>query len=410
VPGRWGDARLSSVFADAASDRPVVNSAAFDAVRLRLFYRPNYTHIYDLLATRGSGEARGWFKRTYDSATTAWRAVDFDVHSTIDLREAARLFGPAGSNAIAPYEFEQPPRLAARGHLDGPAANSGTVRENVHFEAESPGGFALYGFPLHGVAFTADLVDNDLTLDSVRTEFAGGAVAGKARVSGRGAGRQLSFDATLHQANLSTVIATLENFGAHRKGQLAPAPTAFLERKTDIQIDVALAAEGQLADFFSFHGSGNAQLAGSELGQVRILGLLSDLLRFTSLRFTTAQTNFKIEGPRLSFPEVRLTGRNSAIDAHGTYALDTKTLDFNAKVFPFEESQGLVRGVFGLFLAPLSQFLEVKLTGNIDRPLWSFLYGPSNLLRTMAQPEEATAKTPQSPGSLPPASPPPPTP
>jgi hypothetical protein len=404
VQGRWGEARRSSVFADASSDRPVVNSAAFDAVRLRLFYRPNYTHIYDLFATRGSGEARGWFQRTGDSATTTWRAIDFELHSTIDLREGAKLFGPAGSNVVASYEFEQPPRLDARGHLDGPAATGGAVREKVHFEVNSPGAFAFNGFPLHGLAFTADLVDDDLTLDSIRTEFAGGAVTGKARLSGQGAERQLGVDATLRQANLATAITALENFSAQRKGLPAPARSAFLERKTDIQIDVALSAEGRLNDLFSFHGTGNAQLAGSELGQVPILGLLSELLRFTSLRFTTAQTNFKIEGPRLNFPEVRLTGRNSAIAAHGTYALDTKTLDFNAKVFPFEESQGVFRGVFGLFLAPLSEFLEVKLTGKIDHPLWSFLYGPSNLLRSMAQPEEANAKAPPPPAPTPPAS------
>ena len=410
VQGRWGEARLSSVFADATSDRPVINSAAFDAVHLRLFYRPNYTHIYDLLATRDSGEARGWFKRTYDSEAAAWRAIDFAMHSTIDLREGARLFGPAGANLVAPYDFERPPRLYARGHLDGPAATGGAVRENIHLETDSPGAFALYGFPLRNLAFSADLVDHDLTLDRVRAEFAGSVVEGKARISGPGAERQLGFDATLHQANLAAVITTLEQFGAKRQGLPAPAQSAFLERKTDIQIDVALSAEGRLDDFFSFHGAGNAQLAGSELGQVPMLGLLSELLRFTSLRFTTARANFKIEGPRLNFSEVKVTGRNSAIEAHGAYALDTKTLDFNAKVFPFEESQGLLRGAVGFFLAPLSQFLELKLTGKIDRPAWSFLYGPSNFLRSMAQPAETTEKPSKPDAAPPPASPPSPPP
>ena len=220
----------------------------------------------------------------------------------------------------------------------------------------------------------------------------------------------MTFDGTLHQANLAAAITTLEQFGAQRQGLPVPAPSAWLERKTDIQLDVALSANGRLDDFFSFHGSGNAQLAGSELGQVPMLGLLSELLRFTSLRFTTARANFKIEGPRLNFSEVKVTGRNSAIDAHGAYALDTKTLDFNAKVFPFEESQGPLRGVVGFFLAPLSEFLELKLTGKIDRPAWSFLYGPSNLLRPRVQPSEATEKTSLPPATPPPASPPSPPP
>jgi hypothetical protein len=395
VQGRWGDARRSSVFADVTSDRPVLNSAAFDAVHLRLYYRPNYTHLYDLRATRDAGEARGWFKRTYDSTTAAWRAIDFDVHSTLDLPAAARLFGPAGASLLAPYTFERPPILSARGHLDGPGAMDGPVRENIHLEADSTGAFALYGFPVRNLAFAAELVDNDLTLERVRAEFAGGVVEGKARVWGSGAGRQLGFDATLHQANLAAVITTVEQFSAQRQGLPPPAPDAFLESKTDIQLEVALSAEGHLNDFLSYHGAGNAQLAGSELGQVPMLGLLSELLRFTSLRFTTARANFKIDGPHLDFSEVKVTGRNSAIDAHGIYALDTKTLDFNAKVFPFEESQGLIRSAVGLFLAPFSEFLELKLTGKIGHPAWSFLHGPSNLLRSMAQPAESTEIPPK---------------
>ena len=75
---------------------------------------------------------------------------------------------------------------------------------------------------------------------------------------------------------------------------------------------------------------------------------------------------------------------NSAIDAHGVYLLNRRELDFNAKIFPFQESGGLLKSVVGAVLTPLSNALEVKLTGTLVKPEWSFVMGPTNFLRSLA--------------------------
>jgi len=143
-------------------------------------------------------------------------------------------------------------------------------------------------------------------------------------------------------------------------------------------------AEGPYEDPFGYHGEGNATLEGASLGEVRMLGLLSELFRFTSLRFTAARTNFKIDGARLLFTDVGITGANSAITASGSYALDRRTLDFKAKVFPFQESNLLLKNLVGAVLTPFSNVFEVKLTGPLDKPAWSFVIGPTNFLRNLA--------------------------
>jgi hypothetical protein len=119
---------------------------------------------------------------------------------------------------------------------------------------------------------------------------------------------------------------------------------------------------------------------------VRLLGLLSDLINFTALRFTSARTDFKLEGRKLVFPSVNITGANSAIQAHGDYTLDRHRLDFNARVYPFQESKSIFQNVMGAVLSPLSAVLEVKLTGPLDAPEWSFVVGPTNFLRALSQP------------------------
>ena len=151
---------------------------------------------------------------------------------------------------------------------------------------------------------------------------------------------------------------------------------------------MSLSAEGRFTDLFSYHGQGKARLEGSELGEVRLFGLLSELLNFTSLRFTAAHGDFKLDGASLVFPAVSVTGRNSAIEAHGSYALDRDALDFNARVYPFQESKSLL-SVVGAVLSPLSTALEVKLTGPLGQPKWAFVIGPTNLLRSLTQPVPA---------------------
>jgi hypothetical protein len=58
-------------------------------------------------------------------------------------------------------------------------------------------------------------------------------------------------------------------------------------------------------------------------------------------------------------------------------------------------------------LSPLSNVLEVKLTGQLDKPKWAFVIGPTNILRSLGQAAtegEAAAPDPA------PAEPPPSTP
>jgi hypothetical protein len=169
-----------------------------------------------------------------------------------------------------------------------------------------------------------------------------------------------------------------------------------------VRLNLAASAEGRHDNLFSYRGEGNAFLQGPGLGEVSLLGALSELLKFTSLRFTEARTNFKIEGPRLVFPTVTLRGSNSAIDAHGTYALDQSTLDFNAKLFPFQESENFLKTVVGAVLTPLSNAFEVKLTGSPTKPNWSFVIGPTNFLRSLSTGNESGSKNESAPGDKPP--------
>lgn len=391
VHGFWRDGRRTGVFVFADADGPVVLGEKLQRVRTRLFVRPGF---YDGLELFGWDDAPGAVNATFtvqtDMTSGKWRSIDIAGKSTVSLAVARKMTGELSESVLAPFELANPPTITARGHFDGPAFE-GTGHHVLDLEATSTGRFKLHGFPLDDVSFKARLHDDELVVDATQAKFAGGAVKLHAKVWGGGQERRVGFEAGLTDASLGTAVAALQNLAAERKGVPPPPPGKFVQEKANVHLTADASGEGRYGDLLSFHGNGTASLSGQEIGEVALFGPLSDLLKFTALRFTTAKATFKLNGPKLEFPEVTLRGANSAADAHGEYALDRRQLDFRVKVFPFQESGSVIKTVVGAVLAPISNVLEVKLTGSLEKPDWAFVIGPTNLIRSLAADAEPTS-------------------
>nr|MBP6508897.1 hypothetical protein [Opitutaceae bacterium] len=382
VHGFWGQSAHTTVFVFADCVQPVVRGVALDHAITRIFIRPHYYDAMEVFMTRGSGAARGWFTRALDPESYALRRMEFDFNSTLELPGSAGLVGPEIVEVVQPFVFSNAPTLTVRGQIDGPAAATGEHRQ-VHVAGHTTGPFSFYKFPLNGLSFNADLQDDVLVVEPLEVGFANGVTTGKIRLAGPEAKRQLGFDLGVKQANFRDAAAIMEKFIAERHGQPPPASSNYVERNASVSLALGLSAEGALDDPFSFTGTGNAELTGQGLGKIRLLGLLSELLNFTALRFDSLRTNFTVERDKLVFPELSLTGNNAAIEAHGSYLLNRKELDFYARVYPFQESRFILKSVMGAVLTPLSNILEVKLGGSLEKPSWAFVIGPTNFLRSL---------------------------
>ncbi len=401
IQGRWGEGHHSNNFVFVETTGPVIHGTKIDFVRARLFIRPAFYDSLELFATSGPGTARGTFTYTTDPATFAWRRLDLDLVSTVDLAVAARLIGPAGASTFAPFSFTQPPVLKLSGRIDGAGAPEG-AHESLNLEARSAGEFRLHEFPLENIAFTATVRDDVVAVENLRAGFAGGVATGRLKLTGRGEDRRVSADLALKDASLGPAAEIVQNYAAHLHGTPPPPPGKFVQEKANVRLDLTASAAGRYADPFSYHGEGNATLQGPGLGEVPLLGSLSELLKFTALRFTSATAKFKIEGTKLAFPEFNLRGANSAIEAHGDYALDRRALDFKAKILPFQESGNVLKSALGAVLSPLSNVFEVVLSGSLEKPQWAFAIGPTNLLRALGPGETLP---PAKPGEPAPAAP-----
>lgn len=387
VRGRWGDPEGISVFVAVENEATSIRGTAFDRARTRLFVRP---HFYDALhyhVVQGERYSRGTFARQIDIESKQWSAMDFDAFSNLDLAEGARVLGIQGLGIVEPFKFAAPPQLRLTGRLEGPGSPQGQHR-TISLAAYSVGPASYYEFPLHDLSVIGTIKDDDIVLDPLTTGLAQGTAEGRIHLTGEGKSRRLGFDFRLTRAVLGEAIHTLEEYGAKSKKVAMPAQSRFQERIAAGRLDLAVSADGMFEDLYSYRGQGNAELTGADLAEVHLFGLFSQSLRktlfnFSTLKLDTVQANFSVEGPKLGFSEVRITGPRAAVEARGDYDLRRKTLDMKAKLFPFKESSSTLSTAVGFVLTPFSQALEFKLTGPIDKPDWVFVYGPSNFFRTL---------------------------
>jgi hypothetical protein len=396
LQGHWRDkGRSSLAFVQVDSARPVIRGASLDRVRTILFVRPLFLDGIEVRAGRGAGAAEATFSRRTTPGPHGTHHLEFEATSSLDPRDMAGLLGQPGAVAAAHLVCARPPVVRVKGSADLPKAPGGPGGV-AHVQVQSEGPFTLFNWPLDHLALAADLHDDDLKVEPVTAAFAGGTAAGRVEIKGTGADRRVSFSASCRNASLGQAVVAAEGFVAERKRARPRAASTFLGDRANVHLNLDVTADGRYGDPLSYHGGGEASLEGPELGEVRMLGLLSDLLKFTSLRFTSAHGDFRIDGRQLVFPNIKVTGANSGIDAHGSYSLDRHELDIKAKIYPFGQSKLLPEMLVGAVLAPLSDVFEMRLTGSVEKPSWSLakVYKPAPPAQAAAPKAPAPAAPP----------------
>jgi len=408
VAGFWRTPKRTSVFVSADVIRPAINGVSFDRLRTTMFIRPNFYHALDLKLDNADRSASGTFTRIVDyyRPTDDLKTIDFDIKTNLDLQEIARLGGPEEAEIVAPFTFGQPPNLHVIGHVDGPASDRGAHR-NIEIDLNSTGPFALYRFPVSDLSFKGAIRDDEIILSDILVAFAGGRANGSARIHGPDTDKHLSFDCTLKDALLGEAISTLETYAARERGEPPPLQSRFQQQNAQGRLNLDLAAQGLYSDPLSYFGHGHMELNSAQLAQVNLLGSLSQLLsktpifRFTSLQLKEARCSFVLEKNKITLPDLKITGTNAIIDTTGAFQLDSKLMDFTARLYPFGQGRNPFASAAGFLLVPLTNALELKLSGSIDQPHWRFTYGPTNFLYniTGAKPNENLPADPAATGS-----------
>ena len=407
VQGCWRDGTQTIFFgrADARSAR--VWGGDFETAHAIVYLRPNFTHAYDLDATRAGGRehVRGWIKRFGDTGARDTRRLEFDFTTSADPVALGRMLDGKADEVLATLRFSRPPLIHAAGAIDSPGPEA---QPDYVFTGEVDGGFHYLDFPLESARVSGRVNGTTVRLDEIAFKAAGGQGAGKASVSGAAGARRLGFDLFLNQADLARTIRAFEEYQAARTGQKSTSVTEskFMKRASGGRLDVAVSAEGTVGAIASFTGSGNAALTGTELAEVHLFGLLSQVLStfsltFSSLKLNEVHTSFRLEGGRLNFPDLKVMGPSAVIDARGNYSFVTNALDFTAKFKPFEENRNPLTVLVDVITKPFTSILELKLTGPLSKPDWSIVMGGSGSHPETPPPAEPAPAPPNPPATEP---------
>lgn len=404
LAGGWRDPARTAAFLRIDAGGIGIRGAEFDRVRTRLFIRPHFTHGWDLQAARrdGTQNLAGTFIRRADPVSRELTTIDFDLTSRLDPEAMTRLTLGGAAPLLNDWQFTSPPALQYAGRwLNLPSGG----RFEVRFTGRSTGHLRYLGFPLESIETTGGLSGQELRLDEIRFDAAGGRGTGKASLGGPPGGRNLGFDFYLKDAELGRLVHAVQEFNAARTGAPVVAgrtDSKFLQRTSQGKIELALSANGQPGDLPSFRGSGNVKLTGAQLGEVQLFGLLSQVLAGLSLNFSTlkldaAQSSFELRQGQLHFPDVKVTGSSAVIDAKGAYEIATEKVNFTARFKPYETRRNLLTGSLGLVLNPLSSIIELKLGGILSDPKWSYSLGQTTAPATNPSATPAAESGPSSP-------------
>jgi AsmA-like C-terminal region len=413
IAGIWGQPDLTTVFVSAETTGLKVRDLPLDRVATRVWIHAHSTDVIGFHAEQGAAVAEGSVARIIDPVEDEWQRMEFDVTSNLPPESIPQLFGDEGREITAPMRFSVPPALHIAGVVFGPAAGKDAGHQRYTLDLVTDAPFHFHQFPLDRLAVRIERTNDELALRDIRAGFADGDLTGEAIVSGPSDSRWLAFDANLAGAPSDTVLNRWHEFQlARAAGPAAPAsgPAPAAPKPLGGLLDLALAATGPLDDPLAYSGRGTARITGADLARIRLFGLFSELLSglgmgFSTLKLSDADARFSLNQNIVAFDRLYFSGSSSPVEAHGDYILPDGKLAFSARVLPFEKNGGILGNTAGLVLSPFASALEVELGGTLDKPTWTFAYGPLKLLRRITD-QFAPSPTPPPAETKAPAAPP----
>lgn len=393
IQGTWGKPDQSDVFVGVHSGPMRLRGLSVDSLDTRIRTHEHRVEVHGFRATAGGRAASGTFTRVYNPILDTWAHMAFDIRSDLPVESIPLIFPVEGPALVEPLALTAPPSLHLAGELFGPGRAEKNHRQDYVLEVATAAPLHYQGFPLDHLSLRVERHGEELFLEDIRAGFADGLATGRAVLSGPEEQRWLALDMRVADANLDLTLVRWREFQATRPTPpipdtpaIKPRPEPEKNRPLGGSLALGLKATGPLADPLGLSGQGEGVVIGADLARIRLLGglsgLLSDLgIGLGTVRLNGAQAGFQLDRNRLAFKSLRLTGPSALVEAKGDYTLDTGRLAFNARVRPFEQRTGLLSSTAGLVLTPLSSALEVELSGTLEKPEWTFTYGPGRLLR-----------------------------
>lgn len=116
-------------------------------------------------------------------------------------------------------------------------------------------------------------------------------------------------------------------------------------------------------------GYGTIWVREANLGEWSLLGPLSEMFKFTTLKFNSLDGSFTLEPNTVKIDALNLWGNEHAAQARGAINTQEKTLDMTVHLRTLGGSRPAL-GILAPIVQPFASLMEARLTGPLEKPVW----------------------------------------
>lgn len=368
VWGHW--VREKPIYSMTGVEGPGASYRGVDIphMELRVRSRPDCAYVEHLRATFPSGEILGQI-----GIQSGIKAADRYRAYTLDLSSTARwdaVIGATGIKGLGKLSFEgENPHLRARGTLWRDSGKGWESREEARIELsliQHDGICHLLGMDLSGLSLSGDLEGPALEIESVSGKFAGGVFTGRLGLLNWQEPEDTRYrvdldllDASYGQARreLSDLLGFKEDESGLEAGRL------------DTNLSLLLHPDPELTS-----GRGRVSIREANLGTIQLFGGLSGVLggmglKFASVKMDAFTADWEVENRVMTVRNGHVASPSLNLTLNGTMDLETKNLKMVSELTLF-------RGLFSKVLAPVSETMQLDLSGPFENPNWKIRFNP----------------------------------
>jgi len=389
-----GGAKKQKIYGSATLNQVVYRGEEVERAFARIWQTPKTLDLFEFsLQTKEGGANVGLHWEYLPNRERNF--LSFEARTSMPLEQVARFAAPEVLEYAEMFPTQTTPTLDMVGLIYGETTpNAGAV----YFKTSAffPGAFEFEDIRFANGSFECLLTPDRLDVNNGRFSLGEGRATLAAHLPRAGPELEVQSarigiaDAKLW--GLYEAIPFLRESRAKqeqieaRELQTAkgPAPNKPFKEQYAGDVTVWMDARGKPSDLGTFVGNGALSIKNANLGELHLLGGLSKLLAnmgipLGTLKFSNAQSDFTLARSNLFFPDVEITGQTGLINANGNFNIEKETLDFMVTLRPFGNVRAPVLAQIATVFSPVSDLLEVELTGTLHDPEYQVTIQPFSL-------------------------------
>lgn len=309
-------------------------------------------------------------------------SLHLDVQLALSAEATENLLGEvAYDRIVGDFEFENIPHVSVEGvsFYDNYYPEF-AGKSYYNFQADSKGPLTYNGTPLDHLRALGYANDSITQLRNVSLGYAEGNGTGELDIFDNGDEPNIiNFRFELKDADEDLAIANLpaldELEDDLKNDDVEPG-------EAHGRLNAKIHAMGPIEDPFAVEGFGDFTIRDREIGTIRMLGPLSKVVGFTAFELDTLTGAFVLRERKAFFPDLRVDGPRTQINANGSMALDDQALDMRVTVRLFGNAttnRNPINRITSV-INPLAMLLRFRVTGTLEDQQIRSTYDPRNLL------------------------------